>query len=235
MVIRWQSFDAPAAPRSIIDELRGFGEDVDTGRPLLISDDEEDDVEEQAAASSAAAPAVYEISDEEGTPPPQPSSAAASSKPLEQPGEEPHCKMPRYDQTKESVGIVELLTLRPASNAESRPSLCIGNHILDSSHNLVHHRGVIFCWHCGAMGTTKPRQLCEPCFGAPTSHKGRDTLRRIRKGQSPRTDCDWPEPESFTLPAHLASSLMPISPPMLIGEMRVTAIRQRVRRRPNQR
>ena len=73
--------------------------------------------------------------------------------------------------------------------------IVINGHGLDTSHNLAWHRGITFCWRCGAYTTgVRVVQLIHPCPPGPSSKKKR-ALDAIREGKSPLDSGEWPLPE----------------------------------------
>ena len=67
----------------------------------------------------------------------------------------------------------------------------LGNLHLHVSHTLRHHRGVVWCWACGAYASETLRGLQGVCSGAPG--RGRvHALKRLRQGATPRVGMEWP-------------------------------------------
>ena len=76
---------------------------------------------------------------------------------------------------------------------------------LDPSHRLAWHRGVIFCWRCGAYSTGgRVGNLIRLCPPKPTLKQGRQ-LGLIRQGKSPTPDGVWPLPEDEFPPGQFRS------------------------------
>ena len=66
-----------------------------------------------------------------------------------------------------------------------------GRRIAHESHKLAAARGVVWCWTCGKVAITKPRDLTAPCSGF-ANHFGQTTLARLRAGRPPFHLRDWP-------------------------------------------
>ena len=76
---------------------------------------------------------------------------------------------------------------------------------LDPSHRLAWHRGVTFCWRCGAYSTGgRLDKLIRSCPPKPTLKQWRQ-LGQIRQGKSPTPCGEWPLPEDAFPPGHLRS------------------------------
>ena len=75
----------------------------------------------------------------------------------------------------------------------------------DSSHRFGYCRGIAWCWRCGAWTTgLRPLDVTRPCpSGVPLGRAGRDALRRLRAGKTPREHLDWPLPEGAGPPPGL--------------------------------
>ena len=72
-----------------------------------------------------------------------------------------------------------------------RSDFQLGNLHMHASHTLHHHRGVIWCWACGAYATETLRDLQGVCSGTPG--RGRvHALKRLRQGATPRVGMEWP-------------------------------------------
>jgi hypothetical protein len=66
-----------------------------------------------------------------------------------------------------------------------------GRRVIHSSHSTAGGRGVVWCWRCGCIATSKPRALTKACKGGP-SVWGAKTLARLRRGQPPYGMLEWP-------------------------------------------
>ena len=72
-----------------------------------------------------------------------------------------------------------------------RSDFKLGNLHMHESHTLHHHRGVVWCWTCGAYATETLRDLQGVCSGTPG--RGRvHALKRLRQGATPRVGMEWP-------------------------------------------
>ena len=67
-----------------------------------------------------------------------------------------------------------------------------GRRVAHSTHSLAGGRGVVWCWKCGKIATTKPRGLVKKCTEAPSPY-GKATLKRLRNGLPPFTVKKWLE------------------------------------------
>ena len=74
----------------------------------------------------------------------------------------------------------------PTSVAEGR----LAASILHPSHRSYQKRGYIWCWKCGAWGSTKPGKLRKPCASVP-SMAGKEVLVRVRRGLKPKSEAKW--------------------------------------------
>ena len=81
--------------------------------------------------------------------------------------------------------------------------ILVGHRQVGPGHLLVAHRGLMWCWRCGAWSTEVARSLASPCPARPT-RAGRDVLRRLAKGKTPKQSVQWPEPE--------LGSMLPVPP-----------------------
>ena len=63
----------------------------------------------------------------------------------------------------------------------SAPQLELAGFTLGEGHRIAHHRGLFWCWRCGAFGATLPRHLRLACKGQP-ARAGAGYLRRLRRG-----------------------------------------------------
>ena len=62
--------------------------------------------------------------------------------------------------------------------------------ILHPSHRAYQKRGYMWCWKCGAWGSTNPGKLRNPCATAP-SRAGKEVLVRVRRGLAPKSHAKW--------------------------------------------
>ena len=74
----------------------------------------------------------------------------------------------------------------PTSVAEGR----LAASILHPSHRAYQKRGYIWCWKCGAWGSTNPGKLRKPCASVP-SKPGKEVLARVRRGLTPKSGATW--------------------------------------------
>ena len=78
------------------------------------------------------------------------------------------------------------------------PQPVFGGASLHPSRMLGGARGLFWCTHCGGWGTTaNPRvaSLSQPCrlsLGLAATRAGRDVLRRIERGLTPKASVAWP-------------------------------------------
>ena len=84
----------------------------------------------------------------------------------------------------------------------SAPQLELAGFTLGEGHRIAHHRGLFWCWRCGAFGATLPRNLRLACRGQP-ARAGAGYLRRLRRGLPPLPQRDWPLAEDEAPPAGL--------------------------------
>ena len=74
----------------------------------------------------------------------------------------------------------------PTSVAEGR----LAFSILHPSHRAYQKRGYIWCWKCGAWGSTNPGKLRKPCASVP-SKAGKEVLAGVRRGLTPKSEAKW--------------------------------------------
>ena len=74
----------------------------------------------------------------------------------------------------------------PASVAQGRLTASIWH----PSHRAYQKRGYIWCWKCGAWGSTKPGKLRKPCAMVP-SRAGKEVLTHVRRGLTPKSHAKW--------------------------------------------
>ena len=67
------------------------------------------------------------------------------------------------------------------------------NQVLHKSHHLGWHRGVVFCWLCGAYGHSKVRKLTALCQMTPPTPAMAKGLKDIKAGKHP--GAGWPQAE----------------------------------------
>ena len=75
-----------------------------------------------------------------------------------------------------------------------------------SSHRAYQKRGYIWCWKCGAWGSTKPGKLRKPCAMVP-SKAGKEVLTRVRRGLTPKSHAKWLFQEDEAPPEGLVEPL----------------------------
>ena len=85
------------------------------------------------------------------------------------------------------------------------------------SHVLRYLHGVWYCVMCGhytvSVGKASPKRLRESCLGnafrrGADGKAGRDYLRRLKKGQPPKYNMQWPSPESAHLSLYEEEALL---------------------------
>ena len=72
----------------------------------------------------------------------------------------------------------------------------IGTKTIHNTHLIAEHRGISWCWRCGAWASSSMRKLAVPCDHT-LSKAGKQCLARLRKGLTPRPDTSWPLPEPW--------------------------------------
>ena len=95
--------------------------------------------------------------------------------------------------------VLELDPLASVTCFEGKP-VCIpaGTEVwltgrrVHPSHRLIHYRGLFACTVCGAMGSSKLRQLLLPCPGLFIA-SGRRAIARLRLGILPWGLTHWPD------------------------------------------
>ena len=84
---------------------------------------------------------------------------------------------------------------------QPQETMQIGSVMTEPSHVLASHRGLVWCWLCGARAThvlgTKSHvvHLAAPCKG----RRSTEFLSRVRKGLTPTPKGEWPLPADGTL------------------------------------
>ena len=74
----------------------------------------------------------------------------------------------------------------------------VGMQKVHESHNVLTHRGLMWCTHCGAWATQVLKDLAGPCGGLGKT--GRQNLARLGCGMPPKADVQWPLPEGEAFP-----------------------------------
>ena len=69
----------------------------------------------------------------------------------------------------------------------------IGGVRIDASHSLAWHRGITWCWRCGAIAMDVPYYLRNSC--KPPTVRGARQLARLRQGMTPCNSVQWVLPE----------------------------------------
>ena len=86
---------------------------------------------------------------------------------------------------------MESTALAPVLVAEPQ-SVQVGNRVVHDTHLLERHRGVSWCWRCGARAQGRQLKfLAAPCRRAPLK-QGKDMLARLRRGWPPVPGKQWP-------------------------------------------
>ena len=84
---------------------------------------------------------------------------------------------------------------RPSASAPARvlqpAKVQFGNQFVHDSHAVAMHRGLAWCWRCGAWTQGRLLALAHACTGAP-SKSAADALSRLRKGLHPKPRGGWP-------------------------------------------
>ena len=76
-------------------------------------------------------------------------------------------------------------------NRRSISTIILGKQPIHSTHRLHYKRGIVWCWHCAGYGTEAPKKLIRPCK-AELTRGGEGYLRRIARGDTPRSSLSWP-------------------------------------------
>ena len=109
------------------------------------------------------------------------------------------------------------------------PPVHIGSRLIHPSHQLVTHRGIVWCLTCGKWASETPRDLCHGCPRTP-SRTGKYCLSRLAAGKTPVNNVQWPRGEVFELP--------PVVPEIVQrptrASIRLEELRARVRQRDRQ-
>ena len=75
----------------------------------------------------------------------------------------------------------------------------MGNQLVHDSHNMLTHRGLMWCCTCGARATQLLKKLGAPC-SKQLDKTGRQNLCRLYQGLPPKPDVEWPLPEGESFP-----------------------------------
>ena len=74
----------------------------------------------------------------------------------------------------------------------------IRNIIPHSSHNLLSHKGIVFCESCGAYSIKRCRLLAHPCAGICTLASER-AKSKLLSGELPAKGLQWPQRNQLQL------------------------------------
>ena len=75
----------------------------------------------------------------------------------------------------------------------------VGNLLVHETHNMLTHRGLMWCCSCGAWATKLLKRLGAPCT-RQLDKTGRQNLCRLYQGLTPKPDVEWPMPEGESFP-----------------------------------
>ena len=88
-------------------------------------------------------------------------------------------------------------TSRPARLPTHRP-IPVGRRVAHASHDLLVHKGLVFCGKCGYYAHHRLLRLAEQCTGMK-DERAIARVRRLRAGKLPTGVSDWPNSYSRTL------------------------------------